>query len=109
MHFHTSHALHVCIVAALFNAEGVAAPKNRTLNDFTTSLHRLKAQAALASNELLVVTGTSGGTAANRLLLVDAALKDMGSRSSLDKEERTAMLSELAVASGTAKVRLHIG
>uniref|UniRef100_A0A7S1Z6D7 Band 7 domain-containing protein n=1 Tax=Trieres chinensis TaxID=1514140 RepID=A0A7S1Z6D7_TRICV len=95
---------------AVFHAEGVAAPKNRTLNEYTTSLLRLRAQDALASNKLLVVTGTSGGAAANRLLLADAALR--GARShggSLGKEERSALLSELAVASGTAKVRLHVG
>jgi len=36
---------------AIFEAEGIAAPLNRRLNDHTTELLRLKAQYALATND----------------------------------------------------------
>lgn len=96
---------------AIFNAEGISAPKNRTLNDHTTSLKRLEAQASLASNDKLIVTGTSGGDAANRLMLADAALKDSARRRGKvapDPSERSALLSEIAIASGQAQVRLNV-
>uniref|UniRef100_A0A7S4NII5 Band 7 domain-containing protein n=1 Tax=Odontella aurita TaxID=265563 RepID=A0A7S4NII5_9STRA len=96
---------------ALFHAEGISAPKNRTLHEHTTSLLRLRAQDALASNDQLVITGTSGGKAANRMLLADAALSGLPQSrgGAVSAEERSALLSELAVASGRADVRLHVG
>lgn len=97
---------------ALFSAEGDSAPKMRTYNDHLTNVRRLGVQESLANNARLVVTGVSGGEAANRLLLADAALssdnfKDLNNKR--DSEERSRLLSELAVASGRADVRINVG
>lgn len=94
---------------ALFHAEGVSAPLNRTLNNHTTELKKYKAQEKLASNKNLVITGTTGGKAANRLILTEAALSAGDSRKSSKKsKETTSILSQLAVATGKAQVRLNV-
>uniref|UniRef100_A0A6U3VB99 Band 7 domain-containing protein n=3 Tax=Ditylum brightwellii TaxID=49249 RepID=A0A6U3VB99_9STRA len=95
---------------AIFHAEGVSAPMNRALNEQLTSLKKLKAQQSMANNGQLIVTGTSGGEAANRLILAEAALKDHAQTISRGQQrERSAILSEIAVASGKAQIRLNIG
>jgi len=91
----------------LFTSYGESAPKIRTFNEHTTKKHRLAVQDALASNEKLIITGISGGEAANQILLVDAALSDTN-HLDMDGAERTKILSELAVASGRAYVRLKV-
>jgi len=92
----------------LYKAEGFSAPKNRKLNEFLTSMRKIKAQDALANNDKLVVTGTSGGLAANNLLLVDAALKHVKSGSNLPSE-RSYILSKLALASENSNVNFTLG
>mmetsp|Transcript_35357 Transcript_35357/g.46825 ORF Transcript_35357/g.46825 Transcript_35357/m.46825 type:complete len:90 (-) Transcript_35357:1429-1698(-) len=83
---------------------------NRALNEQLTSLKKLKAQQSMANNGQLIVTGTSGGEAANRLILAEAALKDHAQTISRGQQrERSAILSEIAVASGKAQIRLNIG
>ena len=75
-----------------------------------TSLQRIRAQNSLASNEQLVITGTSGGEAANRMLLANAALRDHAKKiNSIKQDDRNAILSEIAVAAGKADVRLMLG
>lgn len=92
---------------ALFHAEGVSAPLMRTLNDHTTELKKYDAQQKLASNDKLIITGTTGGEAANRLILTEAALK--GARTSeIQSKNTSSVLSQLAVASGNAQVRLNM-
>eukprot|EP00978_Attheya_sp_CCMP212_P044874 scaffold325638_cov31-Attheya_sp.AAC.1 len=81
---------------------------NRTLNEHVTSLHRLDAQSALALNDKLIVTGTEGGDAANQFILADAALRDIKKRDPSSEQERSVVLSELAVASGQAQIRLNV-
>ena len=75
-----------------------------------TNLQRIRAQDSLASNEQLVVTGTSGGDAANRMLLANASLRDHAKKiKSIKQDDRNAILSEIAVAAGKADVRLMLG
>jgi hypothetical protein len=94
---------------ALFQAEGISAPLNRALNDHKTALKQYEAQQNLASNKKLIVTGTSGGAAANRLILTEATLNDAGKRmTSASAAEISAVLSQLAVASGNAQVRINM-
>ena len=94
---------------ARFKAEGICAPLNRTLNDHTTALKKFKAQERLAGNKHLIITGTSGGEAANRLILTEATLNDAASkRTTASAAETSAVLSQLAVANGTAEVRLNM-
>jgi len=91
----------------LYQAEGVSAPLNRTLNDHKTSLKKYEAQHNLASNNRLVITGTSGGEAANRLILTEATLND-ATKTPVSAADTAAVLSQLAVASGKAEVRLNM-
>lgn len=107
--FLTSHnSISLLTYPAIFEAEGISAPLNRYLNEHTTELLKLKAQCALAMNEHLVVTGIEGGKAANTLLQANAILagKVIGSG---DQQARAAILSELAVASGSGDVRILVG
>lgn len=53
------------------------------------------------------MTGTEGGKAANTLLQANAVLNDTVPAS--DLKARSAILSELAVASGTGDVRILVG
>lgn len=92
----------------LYNAEGFSAPRNRKLNEHLTSLRQIKAQEALANNDKLVVTGTSGGLAANKLLLADAALKHVKSGEQYSSQ-RSYILSKLALASHNPNVNLTVG
>jgi len=86
----------------VFKAEGVSAPKNRTLNNYLTEMRKLEVQNSLAENDQVIITGTSGGNAANKLLQVDACLSDAKvSRTSSDG------IAELAIASGKADIRLY--
>jgi len=62
----------------------------------------LEVSSSLASNNNVIITGISGGDAANKMILADAALAD----SSNQQTSRSDMISEIAVASGKAKVRL---
>uniref|UniRef100_A0A7S2IFT9 Band 7 domain-containing protein n=1 Tax=Helicotheca tamesis TaxID=374047 RepID=A0A7S2IFT9_9STRA len=96
---------------AVFHAEGVSAPMNRALNEQLTSLKKLEAQQSLANNGQLIVTGTSGGEAANRLILAEAALEKSVKTfpSQRQQQERSSILSEIAVASGKAQIRLNLG
>mmetsp|Transcript_14164 Transcript_14164/g.20923 ORF Transcript_14164/g.20923 Transcript_14164/m.20923 type:complete len:524 (-) Transcript_14164:23-1594(-) len=91
-----------------FEAEGVSAPLNRTVNEHTTALKKLEAQLAMASNDKLIITGTAGGEEANRLILTEATLNDAHKSTSVNAAERSAVLAQLAVASGNAKVRINI-
>mmetsp|Transcript_33096 Transcript_33096/g.49964 ORF Transcript_33096/g.49964 Transcript_33096/m.49964 type:complete len:524 (-) Transcript_33096:132-1703(-) len=93
---------------ARFEAEGISAPLNRTVNDHNLALKKLEAQLAMASNEKLIITGTAGGEEANRLILTEATLNDARKNSVMDSAETSAVLSQLAVASGNAKVRINI-
>lgn len=94
---------------ALFQAEGVTAPLIRTLNEHKTALKKYEAQEELASNKKLILTGTSGGEAANRLILIEATLNDAATnRTSASAAETSAVLSQIAVASGKAEVRLNM-
>lgn len=52
----------------------MATPLIRKSNDYKTKMLQIKAQQALADNDLLVITGTSGGDAANTMLMIDSAL-----------------------------------
>jgi len=94
----------------VFNAHGIAAPKIRQLRDFTTDQKKIAAQASLASNKRLVITGTSGGKAANKMLVADAALADIQNmdHSGLAGKARSDMLSEYAVSTGKAFVNLKM-
>lgn len=126
--FHSYHSY----LSVIFAAEGISGPLNRNLNDHSTELLKLKAQYALALNDKvctssdniictrrrhitrffynqqLVVTGVDGGKVANALLQANEVLKD-----SLivdrDQRPRSAILAELAVASGAGDVRILIG
>jgi hypothetical protein len=94
---------------ALFKAEGISAPLNRALNEHTTALKKFEAQLQLASNEKLIVAGMTGGDAANRLILTEAVLNDAeAKRSAMSAAETSAILSEIAVASGSAQVRMNM-
>lgn len=95
---------------AVFAAEGTIAPKMKVFNDYTTDMRKLDVQESLAGNSKLVVTGLSGGEAANQLILADAALGGVGGgRGGISGEERSRLLSELAVAGGRAAVKIHVG
>jgi len=91
--------------ALMYNAHGTVAPMIRTLNNHLTEKKRLEVNDCLASNSKVTITGTSGGEAANKMILADAALAK-ANNSALFKPSRSEMISELAVASGKAKVRL---
>lgn len=93
---------------ARFEAEGISAPLNRTVNEHNLALKKLEAQLAMASNEKLIITGTAGGEEANRLILTEATLNDARKNTVMDSAETSAVLSQLAVASGNAKVRINI-
>merc|ERR1712232_207242 len=97
----------------VFKAEGESASKMKTFNDHHTNMQKIGVQESLAQNEKLVVTGISGGNAANRLVLADAALKAIkenpNSTYDISTAERSTILSELAVASGKAEVRINVG
>jgi len=92
-----------------FEAEGVSAPLNRTLNEHITSLKKLEAQSALAMNKKLIVTGIAGGEAANRLILTEATLNDaQKNKTPASASEKAGILSQLAVASGRAQVNINM-
>ena len=93
--------------AALYRAEGISAPKNKELNEYLSSMRKIKAQEALANNDKLVVTGTSGGQTANQMLLADAALNNSKNRIKFTSG-RSNILKELAIASGNSKVCFNI-
>ncbi|KAL3773476.1 hypothetical protein ACHAWO_012737 [Cyclotella atomus] len=93
---------------AIFEAEGISAPLNRNLNDHITGLLKLKSQYALATNDKLVITGTEGGKAANTLLQANSVLNDSFFLDR-DQNHRSAILAELAVASGSGDVRILVG
>ena len=84
-------------------------------NEHYTNMQKIGVQESLSENDKLVVTGNSGGEAANRLVVADAALSDIQERyrnkenKSLSNKERSRLLSELAVAGGNAQVRINIG
>eukprot|EP00814_Leptocylindrus_danicus_P001380 CAMPEP_0116034138 /NCGR_PEP_ID=MMETSP0321-20121206/19422_1 /TAXON_ID=163516 /ORGANISM="Leptocylindrus danicus var. danicus, Strain B650" /LENGTH=522 /DNA_ID=CAMNT_0003510379 /DNA_START=195 /DNA_END=1763 /DNA_ORIENTATION=- len=88
----------------MFAAEGVSAPKVRTLNNHITSMRHMSVQESLAGNEKLVIAGKSGGIAASKLLLADACLADA---QAAGKISRSDAIAELAIASGKADVRLY--
>ena len=46
----------------------------RNVHTYNLEMLKIRAQMALAENEMLVITGTSGGVAANNMLMVDASL-----------------------------------
>jgi hypothetical protein len=52
----------------------MATPSIRNLNEYKTKMLQINAQQALADNDLLVITGISGGDAANTMLMIDSAL-----------------------------------
>jgi len=62
---------------------------------------KLKVQVfeALANNDRLVITGNSGGLAANRMLMVDAALVNSSMNDTSDPR-RKAIIDELNLLSG---------
>eukprot|EP00591_Stephanopyxis_turris_P011255 CAMPEP_0195526976 /NCGR_PEP_ID=MMETSP0794_2-20130614/28347_1 /TAXON_ID=515487 /ORGANISM="Stephanopyxis turris, Strain CCMP 815" /LENGTH=528 /DNA_ID=CAMNT_0040657779 /DNA_START=75 /DNA_END=1661 /DNA_ORIENTATION=- len=93
---------------AIFNAYGISAPMIRVLNEFKTDRRKLRVQDALASNDKVVITGTSSGKAANQMMLADAALAH-AHKGKVNDKARSSMLSEIAVASGKASIRLHAG
>merc|ERR1712071_32858 len=96
----------------VFEAEGTIAPQMRTYNDYYTNMQKIGVHKSLAKNNELVVTGISGGEAANRLVLADAALRNETKNGKHEKEsmaERSRILSELAVAGGNAQVRINVG
>lgn len=79
-------------------------------------MKKIAVNESLAKNHKLIVTGTSGGDSANRLVLADAALSTMKEENSffntynnISAAERSRMLSEFAVAGGNAQVRIHVG
>jgi len=86
----------------VYSAHGKVAPMIRTLNNHLTKKKKLEVSSSLASNNNVIITGISGGDAANKMILADAALAD----SSNQQTSRSDMISEIAVASGKAKVRL---
>lgn len=55
-------------------AEVLTTPMMRNFNTHNSEMLKIRAQMALAENEMLVITGTSGGVAANNMLMVDASL-----------------------------------
>lgn len=91
----------------IFAAEGVSAPKIRTLNDHMTKMRQLTVQDALAGNDKLIIVGQSGGEAAGRLLLADACLADAAAGQKNGTFSRSDAIAELAIASGRADVRLY--
>jgi len=92
---------------AVFRAEVISTPMMRQFNDHQTSLLKLKAQNALANNDKLIITGTSGGKAANKILMADAALKNKG-LSTMSYDKRQVALAELALLTGNAKVHFSL-
>ena len=92
---------------ALYNAEGISAEKNEKLNNYLTSKKVLEVQNALAQNEKLVVTGISGGRAANMMLKANIALKDSNIQN-IPETSRTSMLSEIALAKGQSDIQFHV-
>lgn len=104
---------------AIFKAEGEIAPKMKQYNDHYTNMQKIGVQESLSKNDKLVVTGISGGEAANRLVMADAALSavkekylDQNNEKSskkLSSAERSSLLSELGIASGNAQVRINVG
>mmetsp|Transcript_27775 Transcript_27775/g.31734 ORF Transcript_27775/g.31734 Transcript_27775/m.31734 type:complete len:544 (+) Transcript_27775:94-1725(+) len=92
-----------------FQAEGISAPLNRELNEHITCMKKLEAQTALAMNKKLIITGTAGGEAANRLILTEATLNDaQKNKTSQSASEKSGILSQLAVASGKAQVNINM-
>lgn len=59
----------------------------------------------------LIITGTEGGIAANALLQADAVLRESAFNMDLAKHQhsREVILTELAIASGRADVRIMVG
>ena len=88
----------------MFKAEGMSAPKIRSLNNHITSVKKLEVQGALARNEHVIITGKSGGTSANKILLTDACI----SNNTKYRRSTNDGIAELALASGKADVRLYM-
>lgn len=82
----------------IMRAEKISTPLNRQLNDYTTNVRKIQVQDALAKNDNLVLTGTHGGKMANKLLLVEAALKDVtnANRKQLMDTEKLSLLTGFA-------------
>lgn len=93
---------------ARYNAEGISAKKNKRLHEYLTATKVIEAQNLLAENEKLVVTGTSGGRAANLMLKSNIALKDSNAHN-IPESKRRSLLSEIALSKGQSDVRIHIG
>ena len=96
------------IYSARYNAEGISAKKNKRLHEYLTATKVIEAQNLLAENEKLVVTGTSGGRAANLMLKSNIALKDSNAHN-IPESKRRSLLSEIALSKGQSDVRIHIG
>jgi hypothetical protein len=67
---------------ALLHAEATVYPTLRKCREFTSKKLKIQAQKALAENDMLVITGTSGGTRANKIIMMDAALLSQNNMSS---------------------------
>ena len=63
---------------------------------------KIQVQEALANNDRLVITGTSGGIAANRMLMMSAALVNSPLNEIPDTKKRV-LLDELALLLGRDK------
>jgi hypothetical protein len=84
---------------ALFKAEVFASPMMRNFNSYYSKKLKIQVQAAMADNDKLVITGTSGGAAANLMLMADAALIN-GKLNDIPDSRRKIIMEELKRFSG---------
>ena len=66
----------------------------RNFNEFHSKSLKVRVQEALADNEKVVITGTSGGVTANRMLMTDAALINTA-LNDISTPRREAIIGEL--------------
>ena len=66
----------------------------RKIHEYKSKMLKIKVHESLAENNRLVITGTSGGSTANQILMADAALLDVA-QSNINDPTRNKMIEEL--------------
>ena len=66
----------------------------RSVNEHKSKMLKIKVHESLAENDRIVITGTSGGNTANKIIMVDAALVNV-SRSDSNGSVISKIIEEL--------------
>ncbi len=90
------HPVIPTVISALVNADILATPMMRKIYQYQSKMLKIKVHESLAENNRLVITGTSGGSTANKILMADAALLNVQS-SSIDNPSRNKIMEELKI------------